>query len=73
MGYKTSGFSSLLRIQGGIDCGLNPSGSCAGREMWVDWEYIQKVEMMIFVNVLNVTCEEKGILQNDLWILILSH
>lgn len=34
---------------------------------------VQKVEMMIFVNVLNVTCEEKGILQNDLWILILSH
>ena len=73
MGYKTSGFSSLLRIQGGIDCELNPSGSCVGREMWVDWECVQKVEMMIFVNVLNVTCEEKGILQNDLWILILSH
>lgn len=73
MGYKTSGVWRLLRIQGGINCGLNPSGSCAGREMWVDWECIQKVEMMIFVNVLNVTCEEKGILQNDLRISILSH
>lgn len=42
MGYKTSGFSSLLRIQGGIDCGLNPSGSCVGREMWVDWDAFRK-------------------------------
>lgn len=65
MGYKTSAVWSLLRIQSGIDCGLNPSGSGESREMWVDWECIEKVEMMIFVKGLNVTREEKGVFLNE--------
>lgn len=41
MGYKTSAVWSLLRIQSGIDCGLNPSGSCEGRNvrgLGMHWE-----------------------------------
>lgn len=41
-------------------------------EKCVDWECIEKVEMMIFVHGLNVTCEEKGIFLNDLQVLVLS-
>ena len=39
----------------------------------MDWGCIQKVEMTRFVNGLNVIHEGKVVLQNDFWILTLSH